>query len=266
MYPGGHNRRSSSYLGASSTAQNGPSPTDQGTGNGTDAPFPPNSRYSPNHLHSSQRNMSFSGHSSYGYNNYNSGYPGTPGGYARRPIGHRVQSAPFPNHRMSSDYSMYQSPGYHGESHDTVGTGESSGSASEPWGNSTDPSSENSSIDRVHAVEQLKSEAVPYAYGRGSPIHNTAIREEDDGRPMQGNYFYQHPPRRTSPPMQAQYPPPPPVGRPAPAPEKKIIKFESSAAVAAEYAAQNAAKIAAGAAGKPAAKEGKRKSWFGRKK
>lgn len=164
------------------------------------------------------------------YGGYNSGYPPPPSsayGYGqRRPLGHRVQSAPFAPNRMSADYSLYQGHDRYHESHDTVNTiGESSGSQSEPWGNSTDPSSENSSIDRVQAghervslsadrlqaLKQLDPESHhPYGYGRGaSPIHNaavrdTAIREEEDGRSIRGNNSFmpvQQGPRRSSPPV-----------------------------------------------------------------
>lgn len=184
--------------------------------------------------------MSMTGGGSYShYGGYNSGYPPPPSsayGYGhRRPMGHRVQSAPFAQHRMSSDYSLYQGHERYHESHDTVNTiGESSGSQSEPWGNSTDPSSENSSIDRVQggvervslsadrlqALKQLEPESHhPYGYGRGSsPITNaavrdTAIREEEDGRSVRGNNYFmpvQQGPRRSSPPVipqQQAYPP-----------------------------------------------------------
>jgi len=128
---------------------------------------------------------------------------------------------------MSADYSHYQPPhNYHeSESRDTVNTGESSGSASEQYGNSTDPSSENSSIDRVHAVnaknlQQMNMDPIEaaqnYPYGRGNdraspmpmnnnprPIRNTAIREEEDGRSLRAGYggFDPYQPRRRSPPQ-----------------------------------------------------------------
>jgi len=178
--------------------------------------------------------MSLSGGGSYShYGGYNNGYPPAPSsayGYGhRRPTGHRVQSASFAPNRMSTDYSLYQGHDRYHQSHDTVNTiGESSGSQSEPWGNSTDPSSENSSIDRVQggveraslsadrlqALKQMEPESHhPYGYGRGSsPIHNaavrdTAIREEEDGRSIRGNNSFmpvQQGPRRSSPPVISQ--------------------------------------------------------------
>jgi len=53
--------------------------------------------------------------------------------------------------RRYNNGRVYPAPGFH-NSRDTVNTGASSGSQSEPWANTTDPSSENSSIDRVNAV------------------------------------------------------------------------------------------------------------------
>lgn len=115
---------------------------------------------------------------------------------------HRMASAPAGS-RMSVDYSVYNSPAYHA-SHDTVNTmGESSGSNStEPWGNSTDPSSENSSIDRVHAIKQPDTgDAYGGNYGRGSPMH-AAIQEENgmDNR-YQSQGGYNRPPMHSQSPM-----------------------------------------------------------------
>jgi len=187
--------------------------------------------------------MSMSGAGSYSqYGGYNNGYPPPPSsayGYGhRRPMGHRVQSAPFAPNRMSADYSLYQGHDRYHESHDTVNTmAESSGSQSEPWGNTTDPSSENSSVDRVQggaervslsaerlqALKQLEPESHhSYGYGRGAPpIHNaavrdTAIREEEDGRSVRGNNYFmpvQQGPRRSSPPVIPQNKPIPQLVR-----------------------------------------------------
>jgi hypothetical protein len=255
----GGSRRTSMYLGKADLSSLQGSIADIPPGNGPEPPFAPQPRYSPNHLQSQSRHMSLrGGYDQYGgsqYGSHSGGYNTPSGGYlSRRPTGNNRQySAPFAQNRMSQDYSMYNAPHvYHeGESRDTVNTGESSGSASEGWGQSTDPSSENSSIDRVHAIKQMDHEAA-HGYGRGSPIHNTAIREEEDGRSLRQGYGYMDPyqPRRRSPPM----------AQPAPPPERKVIKFESSAAIAAEYATENANKMAA----RPAST--KRKSWFGRKK
>jgi len=199
---------------------------------------------------------------------------------------------------MSADYSQYQPPhNYHeSESRDTVNTGESSGSASEQYGNSTDPSSENSSIDRVHAINAHKNmpmdpieAAQNYPYARGNdraspmpinnnprPIHNTAIREEEDGRSLRAGYggFDPYQPRRRSPPQsgpsyaqqqfqqqpqpqtlaqqfqQQQQQPQPQRAQslrqqPQAPPERKIIRFDANPALSQEYASENAAGMAA---------------------
>ncbi|KAJ9669051.1 hypothetical protein H2201_000877 [Coniosporium apollinis] len=55
-------------------------------------------------------------------------------------------------------------------SRDTVNTGESS--QSEPWGNSTDPSSENSSIDKVASMTRVMEPNDPYVYNNyGGPVN-----------------------------------------------------------------------------------------------
>lgn len=233
MLPGGQSRRTSMYLGEHWTNSSiKPIRLTYSSGNGSEAPFAPGPRYSP--IQSPSRHMSMTASSSYNHYGYNNGYPSGPGsayGYgSRRTMGHRAQSAPFAQNRMSSDYSLYQGHDRYHESHDTVNTiGGSSGSQSEPWGNSTDPSSENSSIDRVQAgvdrmslgasdrlqvIKQMEPDSNnPYGYGRGaSPIHNaavrdTAIREEEDGRSVRGNNYFmpvQQGPRRSSPPMMSQ--------------------------------------------------------------
>lgn len=66
---------------------------------------------------------------------------------AHRPAHPRYSHGPPA--RMYSETNLYPVHGYH-DSYETVGTGESYGShTTEPSGNSTDPSSENSSIDRM---------------------------------------------------------------------------------------------------------------------
>lgn len=95
-------------------------------------------------------------------------YAYAPSGYGSpRPPVQRFSSAPMPGSgsRLNPDHTggIYPIPTYR-ESHETVTTGESYGSSgTEPWGNSTDPSSENSSVDRINAAN-LKVET-PDAYG-----------------------------------------------------------------------------------------------------
>lgn len=88
------------------------------------------------------------------------------GGYygGRRPDSYADGPAPRPRHgnRMPSDArgsAVYPQHGYH-QSHDTVGTGMTHGSDSTgPWANSTDPSSENSSLDRINATSKPQQES-----------------------------------------------------------------------------------------------------------
>lgn len=176
-----------------------------------------NPRYSPSNAYGNSRQHA--PRSAYGSNYESYGTAQYP---QRRVTNHRTASAPFLN-RMSADYSVYPVQTYH-ESHDTINTAaESNGSQStEPWGNSTDPSSENSSVDRVHAVKHMESgDAYGGQYGRGSPIHST-IQEESwhDGRSQyQGSYTggASHPVQKVQnvsrPPVSTGYAQPPPVGQ-----------------------------------------------------
>lgn len=92
------------------------------------------------------------------------------------------------NNRMSSDYGVYPIQGYQ-DSYDTVHTGESSGSQStDMYGNSTDPSSENSSIDRMHPMgNKPENDAYGPGIGRRSPMHG-AIMEEYGSQHEQYGY------------------------------------------------------------------------------
>ncbi|KAI9708008.1 MAG: hypothetical protein M1812_008142 [Candelaria pacifica] len=66
-------------------------------------------------------------------------------------FGQRMNSEPALN-SYNNSHGIYPSHGYQ-PSQDTVTTGVSNGShGTDQWGNSTDPSSENSSIDRMHQV------------------------------------------------------------------------------------------------------------------
>jgi len=116
------------------------------------------------------------------------------------------------------EYGNYPPQGYN-EPYDNVNMGESTGSQStEPWGNSTDPSSENSSIDRLHTLNKLDGND---AYGNGhhnqpSPVHRTIHEEYDQpGRrnptqpPQMGPYQTQNrnqPPGSYGPPPGQHYP------------------------------------------------------------
>ncbi len=135
--------------------------------------------------------------------------------------------------RMQSDSQIYtgQRPypqhGYH-QSHDTVQTNGSDSTG--PWANSTDPSSENSSLDRVNAMNKPHGVADPYGQnGFHGPIM------EDPAAGAYGDYPQQGAPRdnyrrhNTAPggrPMQLNGPPAPPAHGQLPsaakqAPEKR---------------------------------------------
>jgi hypothetical protein len=61
-----------------------------------------------------------------------------------------MNSEPIMQHRYNNSTHPYSTPGY-GQTRDTINTGVSNGSASDQWHNSTDPSSDNSSIERMKA-------------------------------------------------------------------------------------------------------------------
>lgn len=100
----------------------------------------------------------------------------------------------FPNQRMASDPNLlsgqrpYPPQHAHQFSQDTVNTGMSNGSDSTgPWANSTDPSSENSSIDRVQTAPK------PYENGYGPNGYQGPI-PEDGAYPMKGGAMPVQPP------------------------------------------------------------------------
>lgn len=98
------------------------------------------------------------------------------------------QSRPYPQH------------GYH-QSHDTVNTGMTNGSDSTgPWGNSTDPSSENSSLDRVYAMNkpppppqhQQQPQQLNDGYGSYNQNGYNGPIMEEQGSGAYGDYPYQN--------------------------------------------------------------------------
>jgi hypothetical protein len=86
----------------------------------------------------------------------------------------RMYSEPTAN-RYNHAGHPYSTPGY-GQTRDTVNTGGSNGSASDQWHNSTDPSSDNSSIERMKAEGYGE-------YGYPTPPQRGAIAED-------GHYTY----------------------------------------------------------------------------
>lgn len=127
------------------------------------------------------------------YNGGRGHYPRNGDYYQPRPNPYRNASAPLGPPPVS-EYDEFPPQPYR-ESHDTSYTRESNGySSSEPWGNSTDPSSENSSVDRIHATMKPDyGDAYGYAQNapeRVSPRHD-AIQEEyghDGTGYTQGHY------------------------------------------------------------------------------
>lgn len=98
-------------------------------------------------------------------------YGGPPvAGPSKSRFSQRLQGEPLANGH-SNRQAVYPVHG-HQQSRDTFNTGESSGSQSEPWGNSTDPSSENSSIDKVTSMTRVMDPADPYVYNNyGGPVN-----------------------------------------------------------------------------------------------
>lgn len=105
---------------------------------------------------------------------------------------------------------IYPVQGYQ-QSRDTISTGPSSGSHSEPWTNSTDPSSENSSMERMNGVQKSYPDPGEQYSGYGAPI------QED------GEYAYP-PPQRVRPPMSQNnsYVQPSQNGTPPPVPPHTV--------------------------------------------
>lgn len=85
----------------------------------------------------------------YGMQQNGGGYYGNQNGFNGPPRPARYGNNRFQSDPQTYNQRPYQHHGYH-QSYDTVNTGYTNGSDSTgPWANSTDPSSENSSIDRT---------------------------------------------------------------------------------------------------------------------
>lgn len=98
-------------------------------------------------------------------------------GYGRRVNNNRANSDPILYGTNSQ--TVYPTHGYH-QSHDTVASASGNESHNtDPWGNSTDPSSENSSIDRIqHAPKPDPAEAYGFNGFGGAPQFQGPIMEE----------------------------------------------------------------------------------------
>lgn len=95
---------------------------------------------------------------------------------------------------QNSNPGVYPSHGYQ-QSYDTVTTASGSGShGTDQWGNSTNPSSENSSLDRVnHVVKPDLGEAYGFSGFGGAPQFQGPILEEHGyGNPAYGEPGYGH--------------------------------------------------------------------------
>ena len=117
--------------------------------------------------------------------------PGTPyyGGGSRR-FGPRNHSDPA-LYGNNLHQGVYPSHG-HQQSYDTVGTASNGSHVTEQWGNSTDPSSENSSIDRVQPGPKPDlAETYGFSGFGGAPQFQGPILEEHgQGGPGYGQPGY----------------------------------------------------------------------------
>jgi hypothetical protein len=103
----------------------------------------------------------------------------------RQRYANRIQSDTTGMMRGNGGNGVYPQHGYH-QSHDTVMTGGSDSTG--PWGNSTDPSSENSSLDRINATlkPQQDSHGGNIAYGQQNGFPGAI--PEDGAYPQQNGY------------------------------------------------------------------------------
>ncbi|KAF2270535.1 hypothetical protein CC78DRAFT_539055 [Lojkania enalia] len=188
----------------------------------------------------SRRSSYYGGYDQNRYSQYGGGYYGSRQAAAAReswvdngygPSGpprarynqQRMQSDPGWN-RYGNGQGVYPSQGYQ-QSRDTVITGGSNGSQSEPY--STDPSSENSSIERAPApAKPDMGEQYGFSGFGGGPQFQGPILEEygNSAGPSGDGYFPQPYPNNTNlpPPVPAKTGPPPPINN------SNLIKLSNS--------------------------------------
>ncbi|KAL8944356.1 MAG: hypothetical protein Q9211_000623 [Gyalolechia sp. 1 TL-2023] len=160
----------------------------------------------------------------------NYGNSPTQPGYGRR-IGQRANSDPALY--GTNSHSLYPVHSYQ-QSYDTVASASGNESHNtDPWGNSTDPSSENSSIDRVQAPKPDAAESYGFNGLGGAPQFQGPILEENGtNSPSYGQAGYGQPqkPIKGSPlhPRNAGPPAPPPHGVPHQVPPRVPIKLGTS--------------------------------------
>ncbi|KAG8526905.1 uncharacterized protein KY384_008334 [Bacidia gigantensis] len=153
------------------------------------------------------------------------------GGPNRR-FGPRNHSDPalYGNKALQSGQNGVYPSHVHHQSYDTVGTSTNGSHVTEPWGNSTDPSSENSSIDRIQPPPKPDpGEAYGFSGFGGGPQFGGPILEEyshDTPGPGYGQAGYgqsQMTNGNVMPPQTNGGPPRvPPHGRPAPPPKEGV--------------------------------------------
>ncbi|KAF2459991.1 hypothetical protein BDY21DRAFT_361857 [Lineolata rhizophorae] len=156
---------------------------------------------------------------------YGDGYAPPMAGPSRNRFSQRLQSDTMINRVNGAGNNpppptrdMYASHG-HQQSRDTVNTGASSGSQSEPWANSTDPSSENSSVDKINAAAKQPQPPPPpqpdlgEQYGLtgfgGMPQFQAPNLQENYGNnysmrpppPPNGGEYFPKSPNSTLPPL-----------------------------------------------------------------
>lgn len=136
--------------------------------------------YDQNQQYQSRRNSSFNaGGNGGGYesNRYSQGAAMSGGYYGNRRPDSYSEGPQRNNMRYNSrggghnnGNGVYnQQHGYH-QSYDTVNSGQTYGSDSTgPWANGTDPSSENSSLDRINATSKPQQDAAYGGYPRPIP-------------------------------------------------------------------------------------------------
>jgi hypothetical protein len=188
-----------------------------------------------------------------GVNNANGAYYNQRGGQRdsfyensqRNRFGPRQHSDPALNRYNSGGQGVYPQPNY-GQSSATVNTGGSNGSASDQWHPSTDPSSENSSIDRIKG-EGFDPQGQPYR----EPISEEGHYTYGNGN---GNGAAYHPGI-----MGGGLPPIPP---PKPVTRREVIRLGEGAPGSSPMPLS----ASSGNGGRPAYnEEGKRKSWLKRR-
>ncbi|THV94877.1 hypothetical protein D6D27_03553 [Aureobasidium pullulans] len=167
--------------------------------------------------HDQSRRSSYYGGNNYDSGRYENGSQYAGGHYAsRRPDGHSdigvgPGAPPSRNRyaqrmnasRSNSAYGFYPQHSYN-DSYDTGAANHSDSTG--PWNNSTDPSSENSSLDRANGVPKQTD---PYGYDiyNGPPIMEEYASDSDGGYGMSHGNRNGHAGGNPSAPTQSQAPP-----------------------------------------------------------